>query len=443
MKRLFAEHAYSDDRIERCFWAEEVPNKLLRRPPLSGPHKTEVAIIGSGFTGLSAAFELARNGVSVTVLDSKFPGWGASGRNGGFCCLGGSKLDDAQMDRAFGKPERLLWRQTEKRAIEHVAKFLKCQEIEADTHSIGETILAHTASRAGFKNVAASVQENYGLAARVMAKDELRHQGLDGPFHGAMTIPSGFGLHPRKYLLGLLRAAESEGALVVGDAPVTGFQKIAGGYQLECGTIPVECDRVILATNGYSSDDLPDWMAGRYLPAQSSVIVTRPLEKHEREAAGWTSRQMAYDTRNLLHYFRLMPDNRFLFGMRGGLRSTPRSDQGIQRAIRRDFEKMFPAWRDVETPYYWSGMVCLAPALTPFCAPVEDMPGVFAAFGYHGNGVAMGSYCGVQVAQILLGRNSEHQMPAFLKKPPKRFPLGRFRKALLWPAYAMAGIADR
>lgn len=442
MKRLFSEHAYSDDLIERCFWAEAVPDALLERPPLTASHKTDVAIIGAGFTGLSAALELARNGLDVTVLDARFPGWGASGRNGGFCCLGGSKLGDAQMDRLFGKPERLLWRLTEKRAIEHVAGFLQHRDIDAETHSVGETMMAHKASRARFDKAVAAAEENYGLQASVLGKEALARNGLSGPFQGALTIPSGFGLHPRKYVLGLLDAAEAEGAVVMGDTPVTKLEKTPNGYRLISGAGQLECERVIIATNGYSSDDLPDWMAGRYIPTQSSVIVTRPLEENEREAAGWTSRQMAYDTRNLLHYFRLMPDNRFLFGMRGGLRSTPRSEQRIQRAIRRDFERMFPAWRDVETPYYWSGMVCLAPALTPFCGPVEGMPGMFAAFGYHGNGVAMGSYCGAQLAQALLGQAPEHALPSFMKKPPKRFPLGRFRKALLWPTYAMAGLAD-
>ena len=122
----------------------------------------------------------------------------------------------------------------------------------------------------------------------------------------------------------------------------------------------------------------------------------------ELEAQGWTSRQMCYDSRNLLHYFRLMPDNRFLFGTRGGLLSSPRAEAAAQARARRDFEAMFPAWSNVDTPFGWSGMVCLSRNRTPYVGPIPEMPGAFAALAYHGNGVAMGSYSGHMLAGLLL-----------------------------------------
>lgn len=442
MRRVLPQHAYSDDRIERCFWSEAVPNTMLQRPAAQGTLKADVAIIGGGYTGLSAALNLARDGVNVMLLEARFPGWGASGRNGGFCCLGGAKLDDRPLDRTYGKSARLAWRAAERRAVEYVADLIAEHDIDADVHSFGETILAHKPMRKGFEDDAAAVTENYGAPADICSTGDLGARGLSGPFHGAMTIPIGFALHPRKYLLGLLRAAERAGAQVFGDTTVTGIGKRAGGYRLTAGDATLECAQVLLATNGYSSEDVPGWMAARYLPVQSSVLVTRPLARAELESAGWTSRQMAYDTRTLLHYFRLLPDNRFLFGMRGGLRATPHSETRNKRAIRRDFEAMFPAWRDVEAPYYWSGMVCLSPRLRPFCGPVPEMSGMFAGFAYHGNGVAMGSYCGAQLAQIMQGQTPDHPLPEFTRQAPGRFPLGRFRSALLWPAHAIARLAD-
>jgi glycine/D-amino acid oxidase-like deaminating enzyme len=199
---------------------------------------------------------------------------------------------------------------------------------------------------------------------------------------------------------------------------------------------------VIIATNGYSSEDVPGWLRGRYMPVQSSIIVTRPITASEQARQGWTSAQMCYDTRILLHYFRLMPDGRFLFGMRGGRRATDRSQHNISRKIRTNFHRMFPEWRDIEITHEWSGLVCLMRSFTPFAGAVPEMPGVFAAMGYHGNGVAMGSYLGARLADTVLGRPWQGPMPAFLGHAPQRFPLGPFRRALLAPAYAGAALFD-
>ena len=101
---------------------------------------------------------------------------------------------------------------------------------------------------------------------------------------------------------------------------------------------------------------------------------------------------MAYHTRNLLHYFRLLPDQRFLFGMRGGLFATNRSRQMIKKEIRRNFGSTFPAWYNVYIEHEWYGLLCLNRSRIPYVGPIPNMPGAFAGFGYHGNGVAMASY---------------------------------------------------
>jgi glycine/D-amino acid oxidase-like deaminating enzyme len=210
-------------------------------------------------------------------------------------------------------------------------------------------------------------------------------------------------------------------------------------WQLQTPKGRLVADTVIVATNGYSSEDLPPWLRARYLPVQSSVIVTRVLTETEKAAAGWFTDQMAYDSRQLLHYFRLLPEGRFLFGMRGGLRATKGAQMRIARKIRRDCARLFPARRNVELTPSWDGLVCMMPGLMPFVGAVPGHSGLYAALGYHGNGVAMGSYSGHLIGRHILGKD---KAPEVLRKPPGRFPLGRTRRMLLAPAYLTAETLD-
>ena len=443
VRRIFSDHAYGPAPAAENFWASRIPDARLMRPPLTGDKRADVAVIGAGFTGLSAALHLAQAGAEVVVLDAQHPGWGASGRNGGFCCLGGAKADGAEIARRHGTAARDDWHRTEVAAIALVEDLLRRHAIAADRHSSGETVLAHNrramnalVARAG------TIAEAYGVVPILHDKADLQNRGMAGPFLGGMTTPLGFALDPRAYIAGLTDAAEAAGARIHGTSPVLRIDSDARGHSLSSPGGQLRAARLILATNGYSADDLPPWMAGRYMPAQSNVLVTRPLTLAEQSAGGWTSDQMAYDSRNLLHYFRLMPDGRFLFGRRGGLLSSPAADRRAIRATRAHFDRMFPAWSHVETPFNWSGMVCLAPDLTPYCGPIPDRAGAYAGFAYHGNGVAMASHTGALLADLALDRKPQRPYPQVMQLAPGRFPLGRWRRTLMPAAYAMAGLAD-
>lgn len=438
MDRLYEPAAYAPPRNR--FWARTPAPDW---PQLGGEARTEVAIVGGGFTGVSAALHLAEAGVAATVLEADAAGFGASGRNGGFCCLGGAKATDAMLRRRHGEGGLRDWRRTERAAVETVAQILETHRIDADTHSRGETQLAHSqeAARALLAAIP-DIRAAYGVEPDFVGQDGLRQAGLGGPFHGALTIPIGFGLDPARYHAGLSRAAREAGATLHARSPVTAISGGDGGWLLATPGGTVTARRVVIATNGYGSEDVPPWLRGRTLPVLSNVIVTRPLTAAERDAQGWTSRQMAFDTRQLLHYFRLLPDDRFLFGMRGGLSARPRETRATARRIRRDFHAMFPAWRGVEIDHDWSGLVCLTRTLTPFVGPVPDMPGVFAGFGYHGNGVAMATHAGRILAALVRGAAPDAAYPDAVRTPPPRFPLGRFRRALLRPAYLLAETLD-
>ena len=442
MKRVYDGFAYSDAPRANCWWDQTCAT--VDRPALEGDQSCDVAIIGGGFTGLSAALHLAQAGVNVTVLESRYVGWGASGRNGGFCCLGGGRLSDQTLDKKFGRADRLAFHQAELAAINLVDTLTTQHNIQIDRHSEGETELAHRPKDMDdLRGRVQDIKENYGLAATLIEKNALADHGLSGPFHGALTIPAGFALNPRKYVTGLAQAAEQAGARIHHGTAAQKITKTPGGYQIETDNCTLSAGKLLIATNGYSSEDVPSWLAGRYMPAQSSVIVTRPLTDAELDAAGWFSNQMVYDTRHLLHYFRLMPDRRMLFGMRGGLLTGPTAEKRAISNVRRDFETVFPAWKNVETPFGWSGMVCIARNQMPFVGQVPDNNGMFASLCYHGNGVAMGTYCGALAANAILGNPDGRPYPNAMKTPLSRFELGGFRRALLPLAYLGYALADR
>jgi len=433
MKRIFPDYAYGPGPRAGCWWDETIARPAW--PEHQGDLSVDVAVIGGGFTGISAALHLAEAGAAVAVFEARHPGWGASGRNGGFCCLGGSKLPHTSLIRRFGSDGAAAYERAELHAVNLVSDLLSAHGIDADTHSKGETQLAHS------RRAMDRLRRKADASGQLHEPGDLKALGLPAAFHGGFTMPAGFGLNPQKYLFGLVQATETWGAKLFQHSPVEHIRKQASGFELQTPKGQVRAETVLVCTNGYSSEDIPDWLAGRYMPAQSTVMVTRPLTLTEQQAQGWTSDQMCYDTRNLLHYFRLMPDGRFLFGMRGGLRSSERSEAVIRRKLRADFRAMFPAWaEEVDVTHIWSGMVCLTRGLMPFVGAVPDQSGLFAGFAYHGNGVAMGSYCGRALARLALGQDSG--LPEAMTHPPERFPLGHLRRALMAPAYAAMALAD-
>lgn len=388
-QRLYEDAAYATP--QGCYWTDGLTAPDW--PVLHGAQSCDVAVIGGGYTGLAAALRLAEAGAKVTLLEAEMPGWGASGRNGGFCCLGGAKAGAGQLRRRFGAAGLAEWRATEAAAIETASRLIHSHGLDVDRHSEGETLLAHTprAARA-FEADAREIEDAYGVTPHITPAHALAQDGFGGNFHGALTTPLGFALHPRKYHHGLARAASDAGVACHGRSPITTLTRDGGRWHLGTPEGQVRATQVLIATNGYSTETLPDWMRARTLPVQSSIIVTRPLTEDEAARQGWTTRQMAYDSRVLLHYFRRLSDGRFLFGMRGGLTARPRAQAAISKRIRRDFARMFPEWQGIEITHEWSGLVCLLRGLTPFVGAVPEHPGLYAALGYHGNGVAMASH---------------------------------------------------
>lgn len=436
MRRIFPSHAYGEGPRAKCYWPDTVETPDY--PAASGQITCDVAVVGAGFTGLSTALHLAESGVDVVVLEAQTPGWGASGRNGGFCCLGGAAASDKILKLQHGEPARREFREAEVQSVQFARDLIERHKIDADSHSRGETLMAHSrAAIASLEDHAKVVERDYGATPEFIPQADLVKHGMGGPFYAALTTPIGIAVNPLKYALGLAAAAFGAGARIHSHSPVTAIDDSAG-FTLTTPNATIKAKRLIVATNGYSSDDVPGWLAGRYLPTQSNVIVTRELTDEEIAAQGWSTHQMSFDDRFLMHYFRLMPNKRMLFGMRGGLFSSARADAKMHRTIRTHFEAMFPAWAHVESPYSWVGLLSIARDLTPYTGAIPGMPGAYTSLCYHGNGVAMASYAGALLADLVQDKQPSHLLPEIMRKPHKRFPLGRFRRATLWPLYAYA-----
>jgi glycine/D-amino acid oxidase-like deaminating enzyme len=426
------------------YWTESANPLDLPLVPLSANIRCDLAIIGGGFTGLSAAIELAERGVDVCLLEAGAIGWGASGRNGGFACIGSHKLSYAAMIKTFGLDATKAFYRTMKESVDLVADNATRHAIDIWKHGTGDVTLAHLPNRLGeFKEEQAFMRATFGEEHEVLSYGALVERGLAGPeFYGGLLGKIGFGIHPLNYARGLAGAAHKAGARLFSNSRVTRWEEGDGVHQLYTEQGKVTARRVLVATNGYTPESVSKRHKGRILPALSNIIVTRPLSETELNAQGWTSSTMAYDSRNLLHYFRLLPNNRFLFGGRGGTDSSTGAADGYRKLLAATFNRLFPAWSDIEITHFWRGFVCLSYDLVPYVGPLDERKSVWTALAYHGNGVAMASWCGRAAARMMLDEKARHDVPAVIKRRLARFPLPVFRPLYLKGAYLWFGWKD-
>lgn len=442
---LYDVAAYQTARPVDSFWEDSLTEQRPRLPSLEADLTADIAVIGGGYTGLHAALRLAEHHQrDVVLLDAGDIAWGASGRNGGFCCMGGSTLSDHQITKRFGPEALIHFEQTQIAATHFVRVFLTGNHIDADTQSDGEWQLAHRPSdMSDLKATVDALKVRHGLDAKIYPKSALGEMGMGGAgFHGAAHIPVGFALNPLKYAMGLLRKTTDAGVRLYSQSGVLAMEPDGGGYRLRTQKGSVRARQVILAMNGYGSETVFPMLAGLTLPVLSNILVTRPLSEDAKQAQGWWSDQMAYDTRHLLHYFRLLPDNRFLFGMRGGTDASGFGAVSNDIRIRRHFERMFPKWAGVEQSHIWSGFVAMTRNQMPYLGPVHGLENVWTSMAYHGNGVALASWSGKALADQMAGQDQPDKIPVVMRQVPRAFPLPSLRLWALRVAYLGYTVLD-
>ena len=448
MKYLYHGHAY-DFHAPAPSWWEDSAGVTVETDDLANESNVccDVAVIGGGYTGLSAAYHLACDyGTDVRVLDAGRPGWGASGRNGGFCGPGALKRSRSSLLRDFGSDAVKAFGRMQRDAVDLVAELLEKEQIDADkTGHRGEICFAHRPNRIpGLIEEAKTPDDIFPFRTNYLDRDDCRAFGIAGPeVWGGLLMNGPFGLHPLKYCQGLARAAQRRGAVLHHDAQVTGWRREGRDHLLSTPGGVVRARKVIIGTNGYTPEDLHAGLADRLLPTLTNILVTRPLSREEKEAQGWTATDVAFDTRKLLHYVRLLPDGRFLFGGRGGWDASPQGVETRRRVMVRHFRKMFPAWRDVGFTHFWNGFVCLTFDRVVHIGFVDDDPTIVAALAYHGSGVATATWNGRMAARLVAGAaDINESVPAMMRDMPPRFPMPWLRKATLKVAGIGYGIRD-
>lgn len=442
MKHLYHPSALDPANPVKSWWRDSKTD-FPAFPELESEIETEVAIIGGGYTGLSAAYHLQRDHqTQAVVLERSYIGWGASGRNGGFCCMGSSKMPWSKMIATFGLEEAKTFWRSQKGSVELVAEIVAREGLDIDKTGTGEISLAHKASMIdALKEEADFMAKTFGASEVFVGKDALVANGLNSPgLHAGVANPVGFGLNPWKYVNGLAAATAKAGAKIYANSEVISWTREGAKHILVTPRGRVRADKVLIATAAYTAEDLHGDFGGRILPALSSIVVTRPMNQNELGAQGWTNTTPVYDLRYLLHYFRLLPDGRFMFGGRGGLSAEPGALDKQLGNIEAAFRAYYPEWRHVEITHRWSGLLCLAYDLVPHVGAWEEHPGTYFAMCYHGNGVAMGTWSGRAAARAMMGGVEER--PNFIRRPPPRFPLPFLRPLYLRGAYLGYGIKD-
>jgi len=448
MKYLYDKHGYHFDTPVESWW-EASAGAPVETLDLAAEENVncDIAIIGGGYTGLSAAYHLCRDhGADVRVLDAGKPGWGASGRNGGFCGPGATKLTRDQMLSRYGLEAVKDFGRMQREAVDLVAELIEAENIDCDkTSPDGEICFAHKPNRvADLKAEAALPDEVFPFEKSFLTKEECNEHGIGGPeVHGGLLMKGPFGLHPLKYCQGLARAAQKHGAKLHGSARVTEWRRDGSDHVLVTAKGEVRAKKVIVGTNGYTSEDLHPGLAARLLPTLTNILVTRPLSEDERKAQGWTNTTVSFDTRKLLHYVRLLPDGRFLFGGRGGWDASKEGVAQRKQIMIQHFNRMFPEWRGVEFTHWWNGFVCVTYDRVVKTGFVDNDPTMVCALAYHGSGVGIASWNGRMAARLAAGNASlDSHVPAPMRGAPPRFPMPWLRKMYLKATYASYGLRD-
>ncbi|APW39953.1 FAD-dependent oxidoreductase [Rhodoferax koreense] len=386
------------------YWTHSAPAFTPARRDL--PARVDVAIVGGGFTGLSAALALAKRGASVAVFEAgDRVAAEASGRNGGHV-NNGLAVDYAEVAAKVGVPTARAWYQAYDASVDTVARLVREEAIDCDFLRHGKLKLATRANqmdalqRSADRLIADGVDTDVEIldAARVNAEVQSER------FHGGLLYKRSGQMHMGRFAAGLAGAAERQGAQIHTGASVQRLQRVGRGqaHVLQTARGSVAADQVLLATGasrhgGYGSFG---WLRRRIVPIGSFIVVTQPLGE-ERARALLAERRTYTTVANIHHYFRLTPDHRLVFGGRARFAiSSPQSDAASGEILRAGMAETFPQLGQVRIDYCWGGLVDMTQDRLPHAG---ERDGLFYAMGYSGHGTQMSVHMGERMAAVMAG----------------------------------------
>jgi glycine/D-amino acid oxidase-like deaminating enzyme len=387
------------------------------------PASADVAVIGAGFTGLSAAGTLARLGATVAVLEANSIGWGASSRNGGMV-LTGMKLDVGTLAKRYGMELTRRMYADSLASIDLVEQIVREENIDCNFARFGHLEVACKQSHFdSFARSAEFIAEEFNHQLRLVPRGNLPAEIGSAIYFGGMVDHSSAGLNPARYVTGLATAALKAGAHIYENACVRRItrnsQNGASGFQVVTSRGNILARDVLVATSGYTSTATPG-LQRKIVPIGSFIIATEPLpESLARELS--PHNRMIYDSKHYLYYYRLTPDNRMLFGGRAAF--FPETKNTVRRSmeiLRRGMVQVYPQLRDVRVEHAWGGTLDFCFDTMPHTGQLD---GMYYALGYAGHGVAMATYLGKRMAEQICGSGDELSYAAI---PFPGAPLGLY-----------------
>jgi len=396
-------------------WYVATANGLKDRPALEENLTADVCVIGGGFTGLSAAINLAELGKSVVLLEAERIGFGASGRCGGLVGSGQRK-DVLETEEQFGiERSRQLWNFAEL-AKDEIRNRVAKHDIPCDLQK-GQVVGVHKKSYLGWaRELADALTERYEYPfCRVLDAEETRSYVATDNYLEGFYDPEALTIHPLNFTLGMARAAEKAGVQIYENSRVTTYSQTDPAI-VETATGQVKASFIVLACNGYL-EKLEPRSAGKIMPINNFMIATEPLDD-ERARELIDGRYGIHDTRFVVNYYRMSDDNRLLFG--GGENYRPGFPRDIGKFVRPKMLNLFPQLRDIKIDYAWGGTLSVTVNRLPHVGRLE--PNVYFGQGYSGHGISTATFAGKVIAEAIAGVAGRFDV--FARLPIHTFPGG-------------------